>query len=210
MADFTPSFTDDVEVIADGTVAKGAISGGTIDLRAVFGAFLFIALGRGGATALGTAISVQVRPTLGNNAKAHPNSGSSRSSSTAAATSTTVDGDSASGQTTLNVTSTTGFAAGDLICIQDSGGGVTRLEWARISKITNPGAGGELILDRNLQYTHTAAQADTIRNQADVFSAIWLPGGNLYEVIVDYGAAATGDTATLRVRAQRYDKDVST
>jgi len=204
-----PSVTDDVQVVADAVVALGAMSDrGTIDLRgspAKVGAYLFVAIGRGGSTAIGTAVNVIVRPTLGNDAKAHPNGLCDRVSSVAAATATTVDANSAAGQNVLNVTSTTGYTAGQCISIQDGDDGVTRLEFARISKITNAGASGELVLDRNLQYEHTAAQADKVRNQADVFSDIWLAGGKLWEVRFDYGASATGEAITVRARAQQID-----
>lgn len=201
-----PSTTDSVAVLADQVVTLGSKASGTIDLRAKIGAYLFIALGRGGATAIGTALTVQVRATLGNNAKGHPNSPNTRTSSTTAASSTTVSADSAAGQAVLTVASGTGFAAGDLICIQDSGGGVTRLEWARISKLS----AGTITLDRNLEFAHTAAQADTVRNKADVFPPILLAGGCLHEVICDYGAAATGDSITVRAQAQRIDNFTTT
>ncbi len=206
MSTTVPSVSGDQEVIADATLARGSLSGrATIDLQSKPGAFLFVSLGRGGTAAIDVAISVEIRPTLGDDAKIHPNSSISRQSSVAAATSTTVDGDSAASQKILNVTTTAGFAAGELICIQDAGGGVTRLEWAKISKITNPGAGGELILQNDLAFAHSAAQADTVRNQADCFPAIWLPGGQNYEVFVDYGPAAAGDTITIRARSNVVD-----
>ncbi len=206
----TPSWTDNTAVIAAGTVAKGSVASGTLDLRAKFGAFLSLKIGRGGTTALGTAITIWVRRLLNNGAAAQGGPyavhNQLQSSTTATNGNTTVNVDSASGQNVLNVASVTNFAAGDDICIQDSGGGVTRLEFAKVSKVS----GSTLVLDRNLIYSHTAAQADTVRNKADQFNAVWLPGGSSYEVVIDYGAAATGDTATFAAIAQTYDSDSAT
>ena len=123
--------------------------------------------------------------------------------STTAASGTTVNANSNSGQAVVNVASSSGFAAGDLICIQDSGGGVTRLEWQRVSKVV----AGAITCDRNLSFSHTGAGADTVRNKADVFAPVWLAGGSLWEVIFDYGDDSAGDSATVSALAQTYDTD---
>lgn len=211
MATVNPVFTDAVSVVAAQVLARGSTVRNTIDLRQEFGAYLFVKIGRGGTTALTNGVDVLIRRLLNNDGAsagaAHPAGTPALLSSTTAATSTTVDADSNSGQATLNVASTTGFAAGDIICIQDSGGGVTRLEWQRISKITNPGAGGELVLDRNLTFTHTGAQADTVRSKADVFAPVWLPGGALWEVVFDYGDDSAGESVTVQALAQTWTED---
>jgi len=204
----TPSWSEST-VITPQVLARGSTLRATLDLRTKHGARLLIRLGRGGTAALTNGVDVLIRTLWNNDVAAggpHPASVSPQLSQTAAANSTTVDADSASGQAVLNVASTTGFVAGDFICIQDSGGGVTRLEFQRISKITNPGASGELNMDRPLAFTHTAAQADTVRNKSDAWTP-WLPGGSLYEVIFDYGDDAAGDSVTVEVRAQTYDQD---
>ena len=64
-----------------------------------------------------------------------------------------------------------------------------------------------MTLDANLAFTHTAAGADTVRNLSDIFSPIIVPGGALYEVVIDYGAAATGDTATVACYCEYYTGD---
>lgn len=208
MAAITPSFTDTpVSVLAATVLARGSTARGTWDGRTKFGAYLFLKIGRGGTAALTNGIDVLVRRVLNNDTagagNVHPAGMPALLSTTVAASATTVSADSASGQATLNVALITGFAAGDILCIQDSGGGVTRLEWHRVSKT----ATGILTLDRALQFTHTAAQADTVRNKADVFAPIWIPGGSLYEVIFDYGDDAAGDSATVQALAQVYDQD---
>jgi hypothetical protein len=202
---FTPTLTNDgSDVIAKQVLTRGSTVRGTLDLRANFGAELFIKLGRGGTAALTTALTVRISRVPANGALQvgvpHPSMGMSRTSQTAAAASTTVNVDSSAGSATLNVASITNFAAGDIICIQDSGGGTTRLEWQRVSKT----ATGVLTLDEGLTFAHTAAQADTVRNKADVFEPLWLPGLSLWEVIADYGADTTGDSITLQVIAQTY------
>lgn len=203
---YTPNWTDNVSVVAAQVLARGASVRGTIDLRTRIGADLFLKIGRGGTAAITNGVDVLIRRVLNNDVAivggAHP-AGLALLSSVAAASGTTVNVDSAAGQAALNVTSITGFAAGELVCIQDSGGGVTRVEWHRISRT----ATGILTMDRNLQFAHTAAQADTVRDQADVFTPIWVAGGSLYEVIFDYGDDAAGDSVTVQALAQRYDSD---
>jgi hypothetical protein len=207
----TPSWTDTpVSVIAAQTLAKGATVRGTVDLRNKPGARLFVRIGFGSSSKTATATGIMVwARALANNGAAgysHP-SGQSRQSSTVAPAQSTVGTDSASGQAALNVVSSTGFAAQDVVCIWDSGNTTfARLEFQRISKVT----AGVLTMDKNLDFTHTAAQADTVRNISDCFSPFFLPGGSLYEVVIDYGAAATGDTAVVQAYAQTYDSDSAT
>lgn len=208
MSATTPSFTDYVSVVSAQVLARGSTARGTIDLTAKFGGFLYASIGRGGTTALTNGVGVEVRRYYndGTNDIPHPNSALSRLSSTTAASSTTcATSNSTAGSPTLNVASITGFAAGDLVCIQDSGGGVTRLEFQKVSKT----AAGILTLDGNLVYTHTSAGADTVRNKSDVFAPIWLAGGAKYEVIFDYGDDSAGESVTVWGRVQRYDNDTT-
>lgn len=211
MPSVTPVYTDNVAVVSAAVLARGSTTRGTLDLRAKFGAFLFIKIGRGGTTALTNGVDVLIRRVLNNDGAsagaAHPAGMPALLSSTTAASSTTVDADSNSGQATLNVASTTGFAAGDIVCIQDSGAGVTRLEWQRVSKVTNPGASGELVFDRDMTFTHTGAQADTVRNKSDVFTPIWMPGGSLWSVVFDYGDDSAGESVTVQALAQTLDSE---
>jgi hypothetical protein len=187
-------------------LSRGSTSRGTIDLRSKIGAYIFPKIGRGGATALTNGVNVLIRRVLNNDTAqvggVHPVGINLLSIATAANLNTTVDADSNSGQAVLNVASTTTVVAGDIICIQDSGGGVTRLEWHRVSKVS---AGVSVTLDRNLQYTHTGAQADTVRNKADVFSPVWVDGGSLVEVIFDYGDDSAGESVTVQALAQSWD-----
>ncbi len=197
-------WTDNVSILATQTLARNANVSATIDLRTKRGAMLFPRIGRQGTTALTNGVDFLVRRTLNNNASTqnHPAPIAQVTSQSAAASSTTCSGsDSNSGQKTLNVASTTGFAVGDYILI---GGGTAREEWARVSRVTSSTA---LLLDRNLGYTHTTGQADTVRSKADVFSPVWVDGGATVEVIFDYGDDSAGESVTVECLAQTYDSD---
>lgn len=208
-ATVTPVFTDNVSIITTVLGLGNVSSQNTYDLRTAFGAYLFVKLGRGGTTALTNPLVVRISRVLNNNVAAigiiHPVGLPQFNSQTAAANSTTqsVTTASTAGTNTLNVASITGFAAGDLICIQDGAGTSTRLEWQRVSKTS----GTVLTLDDNLVFTHTTAQSggqDTVRNKADVFAPVWLPGGSLWEVIFDYGNGGAGDSMTCQALGQTY------
>lgn len=87
--------------------------------------------------------------------------------------STTVDGDSNSGQKVLQVAATTGFAVGEMVVINQGG---AREEAGTIATIT---AGVSITLVANLTYTHTAVQADVVQHAVDDGSA--LPTDNTLE-----------------------------
>lgn len=202
------SWTDNLTIIAAQVLARNATPlRGTFDLRTCRGGYLFAKFGRGGTAALTNGVRLKVFP-LVNNAGAsvgaiHPAGRDLNSFSTAAATSTAVNSDSAAAQNVLNVISSASFLADQNVCIQDSGGGVTRLEWNQVSKT----GAGTLTMVEPLSFAHTAAQADTVRNMADVFEEIPLRGGTLWGVYVDYGDDASGDSITVQVLGQRYDQD---
>lgn len=205
MASITPVWTDTpVTVIASQAITRPNVVTATLDLRTRFGAYLFARHGRAGTTALTVGVQFRVNRVPGNNTIEHPASLAPLGPGlTVAANSTTVDVDSASGQRVLNVAAITGFAVGQYILI---GGGTAREEWARVAR-TSAAAPRALILDRNLRFPHTAAQADTVRNQADIYPPVWLPGGSTYEIIADYEASTTGDNNRVEVLAQTYDSD---
>jgi len=196
----TPTWTDNVSVIAAATLARGSTARGTLDLRTKRGAYLFLAIGRGGTAALTNGVSVLVRRTLNNDGAIHPAPVAEFLSQTAAATATTVNSNSNSGQAALNVASSSGFAAGQIICVE--GASQARQEFHRVSKV----AAGIITLDTNLKTTHTSAQADTVRNVADVW-LIWIDGGATFEGIFDYGDDTAGDSVSIVAEAQTYDSD---
>ena len=203
MASLRPVWIDNVSVIAAQTVAFGSVVRATLDLRLNYGAMLFVRLGRKGTAAPSVAMKVQIRRMLNNGAAGgeHPGAVIPLSGTNSTGHATTVNADSAAGQHVLNVASVTGFLPSDLICIYDLT--FARLEFARVSKVS----GSTLVLDSPLGFTHTAAQADNVTRQADVFAPVWLHGGALWEVIVDYGFPSSGADYVCQAFAQVYDSD---
>jgi DNA-binding beta-propeller fold protein YncE len=92
---------------------------------------------------------------------------------------TTVDDTSASGQKNLFVASTTGFTAGDSICINFEG------DRAETNTIASVDTGVKLVLNTNLTYTHTLAQADTVRvgEPRAYFDYVWDGKENAWDAI---------------------------
>lgn len=208
----TPTFTDNVSVVAAAVLARGSTARGTLDLRSKFGAYLFAKIGRGGTTGLTNGVDVLIRR-MPNNGAASTVGGKHSvgvpllSSIVACNGNTTISGSNANaGDVEIHTAAVTNFAAGDIICIQDADAGVTRLEWARVSKLT-VASGTGLTLDSPIAFTHTTAQADTVRNKADAFAPVWMAGGSTYEVIFDYGDDAAGESVTVQAVAQTYDSD---
>ncbi len=70
---------------------------------------------------------------------------------------TTVDADSAAGQTVLNTAATAGFVVGEIVCIAPLV--PARTEFKRIASIQD---GVSLTMTANLSYAHTALQADGV------------------------------------------------
>ncbi len=73
--------------------------------------------------------------------------------------SSTVTTDSNSGQKVLSTTTTTGFEVGEIV---EVGYGTARYELCRIASIS---AATSLTMESNLSFSHTSAQADTIKKQ---------------------------------------------
>lgn len=72
--------------------------------------------------------------------------------------STTINVDSNSGQATINVASVTGFEVGEIV---ELGYGTARAETVRLSAV----GASTLTAETNLTFSHTAAQADTVKKQ---------------------------------------------
>lgn len=202
----TPSWTDDVSILGITTLARNAVSRSTFDWRSKWGGYLFVRMGRGGTAALTSGVSVIVRRTVNNGGIINPSGQVQFVSQSVAAVSTTCAGSgNNAGSTTLTVASTTSFAAGDLICIQDSAATPTTVtEWARVARVTDA---THLLLDAPTQQAHNSV-SHTVRNKADVFT-VWVEGGALYELIYDYGSQAAGDTITIEAWAQTLDSIAS-
>ena len=198
MADVKQTTVQNISVVAAQVVARGGMARGTLDLFAstyagAIGAWLYPRIGRGGTAAITGGVPVGVsciiRPMIYSGGAAQGAGATpyaplvTTAPATVAISTTCATADSNAGGTTLTVASGASFAQGDILCIQDSGGGVTRLEFARISKI----ATNVITVDSPLLYTHTAVGADTVRNQSDVFPRVWVDGGALWECVMDYG-----------------------
>jgi hypothetical protein len=213
----TPNWTDAVVVVAPQKIAAAAASvRGTIDLRGKFGARLFCKLGRLTTTVLAASVNVYVRPVLNNDVAGgmsgnvagalHP-IGPQFQSQIAVTVCPTVATTAAAGDKTLVLSSGTSMAEADVICISDSGGTTfTRTEFNIVSKVVS----ATLTLANGLEYAHTSGQADIVSRLADVFGAIPLPGGALWEVIFDYSRSATGGDIVVMAHAQRYDSNTAT
>lgn len=201
MASITPVFTDNVSVIGAQSLSRGSRVKATLDLSSKEGAYLMAAIGRTGTTALSAGVRFSVYRLINAGGIFHPVAVAQRLSILAAATETTINSDSNSGTSVANVTSESGFLHGDIVTLQDAGGGVTRFEFGEVYKT----ATGAVHLISDLQFTHTSAQADKVRNKADAFAPIWLPGGAKYLVDFDYSESGTGESVIVRCLAQTLD-----
>lgn len=203
MAVITPTSPTHVVLFASADVARNAVGLFVADWRTYWKGIVHVRLARQGTTALTNGVTVIIRPAPDADGYVHPGPTWQAQSLAVAAQSTTVNADAAAGQAVLGVASTTSFAAGDFMCI-----GVTtaREEWVRVARVTSATA---FLLDDNLQFAHTAAQADTVRNKADCWS-VELPGATYYQGIIDYGDDAAGESIRAHVTATELRSVTST
>lgn len=146
----------------------------TLDLRTKFGAWLYVRMGRRTGTALTRSAYVAIRRT-DNDTLVLPNQMFDAISQTATAQNNTLSTAASIGDGTITLTSATGFAVGDTICLHSDDSNANRVEFARIVSI----ATNTLTLERNLLVAHNSA--DRVTSLADVQS-IWLPGNERYEI----------------------------
>lgn len=144
----------------------------TLDLKTSFGAWLYGRIGRNAATALTRAAYIAIRRTY-NNALIHPVTTYDMVSSITAVNATTLNGAANSGTDSCVLTSATGFAAGQTVCLNSSG---LRIEFAQVADVTST----TLKIDRSGGWRTTHNSGDTITWGADVFS-VWIPGGDIWE-----------------------------
>lgn len=203
MATSVATWTDSVSVIAFGTLARNATTRATLDLRAKWGAYLSVMLGRGGTTALTNGVDVLCRRTLGNNTSLQLGAVPQVRSGATAAVSTTCTAAGTpnnAGVSSLTVASTTGFAAGDIIAICEASPSATASEFARVARVTSATV---LLLDAPTKFAHNDT-GHTVRNQGDAWT-FWLDGGATWEIVVDYGDDSAGESVTLVASAQTLD-----
>jgi hypothetical protein len=168
----TPTYS---QIEAPVVIASGSLGTlRTLDLRTKFGAWLYVRMGRRVATALTRAAYVAIRRT-DNDTLVLPNQMFDQISQTIAAQSNTLSAGTSIGDGTITLTSATGFAVGDTICLHSDDSNANRVEFARVVSISS----NTLTLERNLLVAHNSA--DRVTSLADV-TAIWLPGNERYEV----------------------------
>lgn len=167
-----PTYT---QVEAPVVIASGSLGTlRTLNLKTKFGAWLYVRMGRRVATALTRSAYVAIRRT-DNDSLVLPNQMFDAISQTAVAQSNTLSANTAVGDGTCVLTSASGFAIGDTICLHSDDTNAQRVEFARIVNI----ATNTLTLERNMLVAHTSA--DRVTSVADVQS-IWLPGNETYEI----------------------------
>jgi hypothetical protein len=201
MVTITPQFTLETVILAPATIALGATGRAVWDLTAKREGVASIQLARQGATALTTGVFVLLnrlgayRTPLFSPAMTTPGTACNGNTTVATATSN-------AGQNEITLTAVTNFAINDYICITDAA--YTRCEWHHVAKLTIS-AGTGLTLACPLLFTHTAAQADTVRNKADSL-CFTLPGGVIWEIILGHWNAA-GESITARILGTSYNTD---
>lgn len=207
MSTITPTWTDNVTILAMTTLARQAVSRTTFDWRTKWGGYVFVRLGRGGTTALSSGIPVLFRRTINNNSINHvaPGTPALASQAAAAAATTAAASGNNAGVTSLTVASTTGFAAGDLICVSAASPAASDTEFCRVADITSATV---LLLDAATKFAHNDV-THTVRNKSDLWT-VWLEGGATYEMIIDYGDPAAGETVTIEAWAQTLDSIAAT
>lgn len=168
----TPTFS---QVEAPVVIASGSLGTlRTLDLKTKFGAYLYVRMGRRVATALTRAAYVSIRRT-NDDTLVLPIQTFDVISQTVAAQSNTLSAGTSIGDGTITLTSATGFAIGDSICIHSDDTNADRVEFARIVAI----ATNTLTLERNLRVAHNSA--DRVTSLADV-RGFYIPGDEHYEI----------------------------
>lgn len=197
----TPTWTDAGALVAATTVAITAYNRITLDLRTRIGARLFVFLGRAGTTAWGAnPVELNVRAMYANAADRQPFNNRGRVGNVNTAVAPTFSGNQVAGDQSFTVSSGSGLNADDLVCL---GYNTATVEFGKISRVSS----NTVYLDAPLLRGHTSG--DVITNCADCWE-IPLPGGALYEVIVDNNKSATGANLQYLAWYQRYDSDTNT
>lgn len=173
----TPTFNS-VEapvVLATGSVGTLRV----LDLKTKEGAWFYVRMGRRAATALTRAAYVTIRRT-DNDTLTLPIQTYDIIGQIATAASTTLSASAAIGDGAITLTSSTGFAVGDTVCLHSDDTAANRVEFVRLVENTT---GTTWRVERNLRVAHTGTGGvnDRVTNLADV-RAIYVPGGDYYEI----------------------------
>ena len=203
-----PSWTDVAEqVVSPVTLGRGEVERGTVDLRAKFGAHLFLGVGRGGPTALTNGVNVEVRRMLNNGGVLFPGAPHFAAlGDTAAAYAKQINnGAGYPAGTVAFATDGTGTPSADEdLCfwgktaVQSDGVALPDLEFLRVSKFSSP----TLTVDSPCKVAKI--DDELLTDKANCWS-VWCPGGCVYEVVFDYGDDAAGDAVAVVCYAQTFD-----
>jgi hypothetical protein len=167
-----PTFTQIYAPVILANSSLGTLQ--TLDLKDKIGATILIWIGRRASTTPTRAGYVTIRHS-NNNAVVFPSQVFDLvgQGPTTAAAATTLSANAAIGASTISITSATGFAVGDTICLSESSG--ARLQFARVAGLS----GTTLTLERNLRLASNSG--DTVTNLADARRQ-YIPGGDIYEI----------------------------
>lgn len=198
----TPNVISPDPIVAE-SIASGSMGAQTIlDLRTVWYAKLFPAIGRVTATALTTAAPPRIRIRALHNGTASNFASLSPLdcvANVAATNATTLNGGVSAGAPSFVVTSGTGWVQGDLFCMSS---GSSRVEFGRVSKVS----GTTITPDFPIQIAHNSG--DTITRSADIFAPVYVPGGLEYLVQSDNGNG--GQTCIFQCFGETYPSDTIT
>lgn len=215
LATFTPSWTDDAAgarvVIAPQCLARGSVVRALLDLSASkWGAYLYLALGRGGTTALTNGVNVEVRRNLKGGAILWPGGPwwSNLSDTVAAYLKAVNNGAGYAADTVAMEVDGTGTPAGDedlcfwgATAIPAGGTALPNLEFCRVSKF----AGTTLTVDAGIKVAKV--DNELFANKSNLWPPIWCPGGAVYGVLFDYGDDAAGESVAVVAYAQVLDSE---
>jgi hypothetical protein len=169
----------------------------TLDLTTKFGAFLTCRIGRNVATALTRAGYIAVRRTINNTVQV-PSTTYDFVSSIAAVNATTLNGAASITTKTAVLTTNTGFATGQTVCLNASG---SRIEFAQVLDLTT----STITIDQSTGWVITHNSGDTITWGADV-GTFWIPGGDIWTIAPNNNS---GQTLIMGVDAAVYASDTS-
>lgn len=169
----SPTFTSPapiaVQIVSNSSMSTRA----TLDLKTKRGATLLCRIGRRASTTPTRGGYIAIRNS-DNDTLVHPSQRFDvlMQSPTTACAATTLSAQSNAGTNTCTITSATGFAVGDTVCISTSGGA---MEFNRIVAIS----GTTVTLEFN--FRSNAANGATFTNLADT-RVVYVPGGDTYEI----------------------------
>lgn len=215
---YTPTWTDNVTVLAPYAVIKSAsyrvVTG--LDLRLKKGGMLKVGIACGGATALtaGGALYAKVYRCL-NNDGANPMNGAlwaclSQTALGAALLNNGAGYNAGAVSMAYDGAVGTAFAAENIIffwavatTVPGASGALNAgAEFMQLSK----GAATPMLFNTPSKYAHIDNELVTLGSAMD----IWLPGGSAYALVVDHLFDAAGDAMACAAYIQTYDSDLGT